>query len=64
MLESFSFEVSLAASGEEGITELEAADRYKPFELVIMDWKMPGMDGIEASKRLLKASPGVEQNSS
>ena len=52
MLESFSFEVSLASSGEEGITELEAAGKDKPFELVIMDWKMPGMGGIEASKRI------------
>ncbi len=52
MLESFSFEVSLAPSGEEGITELENADEGKPFELVIMDWKMPGMDGVEASKRI------------
>ena len=52
MLESFSFEVTVAASGEEGITELENADGDQPFELVIMDWKMPVMDGIEASKRI------------
>jgi PAS domain S-box-containing protein len=50
MLESFSFSVSVAASGAEGITELENADKNMPIELVIMDWKMPGMDGIEASK--------------
>jgi signal transduction histidine kinase/CheY-like chemotaxis protein len=60
MLESFSFEVSLAASGEEGITELESASKDKPFDLVIMDWKMPGMDGIEASKRI-KAHGGLSK---
>jgi CheY-like chemotaxis protein len=52
MLESFSFEVTLAASAQEGLTELEKASESEPFELVIMDWKMPGMDGIEASKRI------------
>ena len=52
MLKSFSFEVTLAASGEEGLTELEKASESQPFELVIMDWKMPGMDGIEASKQI------------
>ena len=52
ILDSFSFEVELAASGEEGITEIENADRAKPFELVVIDWKMPGMDGIEAATRI------------
>ncbi len=50
MLESFSFEVTLASSAQEGLTELENAAGSHPFELVIMDWKMPGMDGIEASR--------------
>jgi two-component system sensor histidine kinase/response regulator len=58
ILDSFSFEVELAASGEEGITEIENADRAKPFELVVMDWKMPGMDGIEAASRI-KNHPSI-----
>jgi CheY-like chemotaxis protein len=52
MLESFSFNVTLAASGPEGLTELDNAPADQPFELVIMDWKMPGMDGIEAAENI------------
>jgi PAS domain S-box-containing protein len=52
MLESFTFEVTMAASGPEGISELENAPPNQPFELVVMDWKMPGMDGIEVAERI------------
>ena len=56
MLESFGFEVAQAASGPEGLAELEKASPGPPYELVVMDWKMPGMDGLEAS-RLIKNHP-------
>ena len=52
MLESFSFEVTLAASGEEGLAEIAKSFDGRPYDLVIMDWKMPGMDGIKASSGL------------
>ena len=52
MLESFTFKVVVAASGAEGISELESAPQDQPFELVVMDWKMPEMDGIQAAERI------------
>ncbi len=51
-LESFSFEVSQVATGPEAIAELETAATDRPYKLVLMDWKMPGMDGIEASRQI------------
>jgi two-component system, sensor histidine kinase and response regulator len=52
MLESFSFEVSLAATGEEGLEEIAKSIGARPYDLVVMDWKMPGIDGIEAARRI------------
>jgi len=49
MLKSFSFDVAVASSGLEAIAEVEAASRKgSPVRLVVMDWQMPNMDGIEA----------------
>ena len=52
MLESFSFEVTLAASGEEGLAEFEKSLSGQGYDLVVMDWKMPGIDGIETARRI------------
>jgi CheY-like chemotaxis protein/HPt (histidine-containing phosphotransfer) domain-containing protein len=50
MLEAMSFEVCVAASAREGIAELIAADADNPFRLVLMDWRMPEMDGLKAAR--------------
>jgi len=60
MLESFSFEVTLAASGEEGLAELEKSTSGRGYDLVVMDWKMPGIDGIETARRI-KNLPGLSR---
>jgi two-component system sensor histidine kinase/response regulator len=50
MLDSFSFQTDVAASGEEAMEKLTRATEIgEPIKLVLMDWKMPGMDGIETS---------------
>ena len=60
LLETMSFEVTVAASAEEGIAELEKEANTRPYRLVLMDWKMPGMDGIKASA-LIKKHPSLPQ---
>lgn len=50
------YEVDVAASGKEGL-ELFEKSRY---DLVIIDLKMPGMDGIEALVNIKRQRP--EQN--
>ncbi len=45
--------IDLVASGSEAIAACrEAAVRGQPFDLVMLDWKMPGMDGMETIRAL------------
>jgi CheY-like chemotaxis protein len=52
-LEEMSLRVSLAANGRAGVEALvEAEAMDDPFGLVMIDWKMPGMDGFETAGRI------------
>ncbi|MBI5571205.1 MAG: response regulator [Desulfomonile tiedjei] len=60
LLETMTFQVTVAASAEEAIAELEKEAESHPYRLVVMDWKMPGMDGIKASA-VIKRHPSLLQ---
>ncbi|MBF0289905.1 MAG: response regulator [SAR324 cluster bacterium] len=50
ILESFEFKVEFAFTGGKAIDALTSSE--KPFDLIIMDWKMPGMNGIETTEQI------------
>ena len=53
MTASLGMNPSAASDGEAGIRAVIEADRRdEPFELVLLDWRMPGMDGLECLRRL------------
>jgi two-component system sensor histidine kinase/response regulator len=55
MLAAMSFRVDAAESGAVAVeATLGAASRGEPYDVVLMDWLMPEMDGIEAAGRISK----------
>jgi len=53
MLQSFAVQARSVDSGEAALASVKAAmAEGKPFDLILMDWAMPGMDGIETSRRI------------
>jgi DNA-binding NarL/FixJ family response regulator len=52
-------DVELVGTVENGEEALEAIERLEP-EVVIMDVRLPGIDGISALRRIQQASPNVK----
>jgi len=50
------YQVATAASGEEALSLLSKSE---PFDLVVLDLKMPGMDGLEVTEAMRRQSPGT-----
>ena len=42
----------LVASGNEAIAAVQQQDAGDPYDIVFMDWRMPGMDGLQASRHI------------
>jgi len=53
MLRSMGFVVASAPSGEDALVQLrEASEAQQPFDVVLLDWKMPGMDGADTARAI------------
>ncbi|MEG0010496.1 MAG: response regulator [Aeromonas sp.] len=53
MASSFGIEVDVADSGRAALAMLVEAERKAlPYDLVLMDWRMPGMDGVETVRQM------------
>jgi DNA-binding NarL/FixJ family response regulator len=50
-------DIEVVGSAADGREALELAGRLQP-DVVLMDLSMPGMGGVEATRRLLDPNPG------
>jgi PAS domain S-box-containing protein len=60
-LSSWGADVGEADSGEKALAQWQhAVDSGKPYKLILLDCRMPGMDGFETAQRLRTLSAGAE----
>ena len=64
MLSRITFDAQAVSSGQQAINAITAAEAENyPFELIFLDWLMPGMDGGETARRIaalpLSAEPAI-----
>ncbi|WED20541.1 transporter substrate-binding domain-containing protein [Vibrio sp. JC009] len=52
ILNSFAFRVSCVDSGEAALRMLDTSPAHDPFQLILMDWDMPEMDGLETLSQI------------
>jgi PAS domain S-box-containing protein len=44
--------VDVVSSGREAVAAVRRQDAIDPYDIVFMDWRMPGMDGLQASRQI------------
>ncbi|MGL6487280.1 response regulator [Aeromonas hydrophila] len=59
LLRSMSFVVDTAESGQQALQMIAGSEQEgQPYEVVLLDWHMPGLDGIETGRRLIARGMG------
>ena len=54
MLEGMTFDVNDVSSGAAAVKIVASASaQNQPFDIIYLDWRMPGMDGMEAARQIL-----------
>lgn len=57
MLLSFGWLVDAAESGSAAVDAISARRPIRDYDLVLVDWRMPGMDGLETCRQIRKLLP-------
>ncbi len=52
-------DIEVVGAAQDGAEAVEMADKFLP-DLVLMDLKMPGMNGVEATRRICVSHPGIK----
>jgi two-component system sensor histidine kinase/response regulator len=59
MMRQGGFRIDSVASGEQALVAVESAMKESdPYAVCVLDWKMPGLDGIETARRLRRSAAG------
>jgi CheY-like chemotaxis protein len=64
VLDGICARVDAVSSGEEAMAAVKQHDSDRPYDVIFMDWRMPGLDGIQAARLIkedtqLKTHPAV-----
>ena len=51
-------DVEVVASVGDGVAAVAAAKKHRP-DVILMDYRMPALDGIQATAQIVEAVPGV-----
>ena len=51
-LKDVTAQVDVVSSGAEAVAAVKQHDDAAPYDVVFMDWRMPGMDGLQATRRI------------